>query len=121
MKKLAIALLALSMGLSGAAPVLAEAGDNDGYGLGYNNNFGYGSGMSYCDTVAMRAANSSSVRALCEAGEAEAEEAVEYEIADYPSSIVSTCRDFSQAAGGSHLVMDGCLGAWLDMQPEPAE
>lgn len=119
MKKLAIALLALSMGLSGAAPVFAEAGDNDGPGLGYGNN--YGSGMSYCDTVAMRAQNSSSVRALCEAGEAEAEEAVEYEIADYPADVVSTCRDFSQAAGGSHLVMDGCLGAWLDMQPEPAE
>lgn len=119
MKKIAIALLALSTSLSAAAPVFAEAGDNDGPGLGYGSNSG--SGMSYCDAVAMRASNSSSVRALCEAGEAEAEEAVAYEIADYPSDIVNTCRDFSQAAGGSHLVMDGCLGAWLDMQPEPAE
>lgn len=115
MKKIAIALLALSTSLSAAAPVFAEAEPTEG------SMPGYGSGMSYCDTVAMRASNSSSVRALCEAGEAEAEEAVAYEIADYPSDIVNTCRDFSQAAGGSHLVMDGCLGAWLDMQPEPAE
>ena len=113
MKTRAIAVLALLASL-GAAPVLAQ---DSGMSGGEAADTPEATG-SYCEIVAARARDVSEVLSLCQAAEAEAEEAVAYEIADYPDSVARACREYAEAAGGSHVAMDGCLGAWLDSQPE---